>query len=492
MLWSFMITRSTMWISPGETTSMLSESVVAYASLAAIATLAILVLFRRRFSRFTTSKGVLVAAAAIGTLGGLTMIADGPAMLRSLSGVVPPIVLGALFPLGAVLFGVASSLLFVRIACIYAHGSAIEALLYALLSEVAFALLYCMVSALSTICPIEGVPPVAVIIACLAMPPLIAWLASLDASYATDATDERVLGPKGRKAFIVLTSLLLLCSTISSMGQGYYSYLEPLESAFSDSILIAFARMVIAIFFIELSLRYAHAVKLESVYLVLIIVIALVTAMAPVLEMYNRATIDVVLLLHDLFTLLTWVLLCCISIGLGVNPVVVFGIGRIGELAGNLAGFGIGSSVIPFMQAASVGASPCFWAAIAALAISCLAFANADFRALVMLSPDSSGLFAELSKPAHRRDAGDLANKAAPWLRACDRIAQHYRLSSREREVLIEASKGQSPQTISNHLGISKNTVRTHMGNLYGKLNVHSRQELHDMVESEMGNSSSR
>lgn len=492
MLWTFMVTRSTMWISPGETTPELSGSVVAYASLASIATLAALVLLRRRLARFIETGKVLVAAAAIGVLGGLAMIADGPAMLRSLSDVVAPAVLGALFPLGTVLFGVASSMLFVSVACVYARGSAIEALLYALLNEVAFAVLYCMVAALSTVRPIEGAPPVAVIATCLGMPPLIAWLVSLDAREPAAEREERVLGPKGGKAFFVLAALLLLCSAISSMGQGYYSYFEPLESVLSDSLLVAFARMVVAIVFIELSLRYAHMVKLESIYLVLIIVIALVTAMAPVLGMYNRATIDIVLLLHDMFALLSWVLLCCISIGLGVNPIVVFGIGRIGELVGELAGFGIGSSVIPFTQVALMGTSPCFWAAIAALALSCLAFADADFRALVMLSPDSSGLFAELSKSARVRGVGDSNDKAAPWLHACDRIAQRYRLSSREREVLVEVSKGRSPQTISNHLGISKNTVRTHMGNLYGKLDVHSRQELHDMVENEMSSSGSR
>ena len=38
---------------------------------------------------------------------------------------------------------------------------------------------------------------------------------------------------------------------------------------------------------------------------------------------------------------------------------------------------------------------------------------------------------------------------------------------------------------ISQELGLSEETVKTHMGNVYRKLGIHSQQELIDLVEAE-------
>jgi DNA-binding NarL/FixJ family response regulator len=48
-------------------------------------------------------------------------------------------------------------------------------------------------------------------------------------------------------------------------------------------------------------------------------------------------------------------------------------------------------------------------------------------------------------------------------------------LSRREREVLLGLSAGEPPQVIARDLSISVNTVRTHTGNIFAKLGVHSR-----------------
>ena len=49
--------------------------------------------------------------------------------------------------------------------------------------------------------------------------------------------------------------------------------------------------------------------------------------------------------------------------------------------------------------------------------------------------------------------------------------------TAREREVLERIAQGQSNRTIANELGLSVNTIRNYVNNLYGKLSVNSRPE---------------
>lgn len=67
--------------------------------------------------------------------------------------------------------------------------------------------------------------------------------------------------------------------------------------------------------------------------------------------------------------------------------------------------------------------------------------------------------------------------------RACDELADTYGLSSRERDVFALIARGRNLPYMSEALFISKNTVRTHLKNIYQKLGVHDRQELLDLVE---------
>lgn len=49
--------------------------------------------------------------------------------------------------------------------------------------------------------------------------------------------------------------------------------------------------------------------------------------------------------------------------------------------------------------------------------------------------------------------------------------------------VLFLLGKGRSIDYVANDLNISFNTAKSHIRNVYGKLNVHSRQELLDLIE---------
>lgn len=56
-------------------------------------------------------------------------------------------------------------------------------------------------------------------------------------------------------------------------------------------------------------------------------------------------------------------------------------------------------------------------------------------------------------------------------------VAKTYDLTTREREILASLSKGNSYKLIAAGLEISIDTVRTHIKNIYAKLEVHSQTE---------------
>lgn len=66
---------------------------------------------------------------------------------------------------------------------------------------------------------------------------------------------------------------------------------------------------------------------------------------------------------------------------------------------------------------------------------------------------------------------------------SCDGMAQKYHLTPREREVLGMLAHGRNAPYIQEKLVLSRNTIKTHVQNIYAKLGVHSQQELIDSVE---------
>lgn len=70
------------------------------------------------------------------------------------------------------------------------------------------------------------------------------------------------------------------------------------------------------------------------------------------------------------------------------------------------------------------------------------------------------------------------------WKRRCDAVAAAYGLSPRQSEVLILLAKGRDAEYVAKQFVISLHTAKAHIYNIYQKTNVHSRQELIDLIES--------
>ncbi len=64
----------------------------------------------------------------------------------------------------------------------------------------------------------------------------------------------------------------------------------------------------------------------------------------------------------------------------------------------------------------------------------------------------------------------------------CEQLAQEYGLTERETEMLQLIGKGKTRSQIEQELFLSQNTVKTHIRHLYAKLDVHSKEEVYELI----------
>lgn len=66
-------------------------------------------------------------------------------------------------------------------------------------------------------------------------------------------------------------------------------------------------------------------------------------------------------------------------------------------------------------------------------------------------------------------------------------MPERYGLTAREAEVFALLAQGRNGAYIQRQLGVSYNTIKTHVAHIYAKLGVHAHQELIDLVEAVRG-----
>ena len=69
------------------------------------------------------------------------------------------------------------------------------------------------------------------------------------------------------------------------------------------------------------------------------------------------------------------------------------------------------------------------------------------------------------------------------WKQNLTEFAQKYSLTARQTEVLMLLAKGYSTSKIEETLVVSNHTVKAHVYGIYQKTDVHSRQELIELIE---------
>ena len=175
---------------------------------------------------------------------------------------------------------------------------------------------------------------------------------------------------------------------------------------------------------------------------------------------------------NALFDMVAWLVLIAVA---GRNPraaVATFAWGRgvsgLGSTAGAALGvwsndlFGAGSPAVDFVTGALI-----------------LVFVG---YALIGLKHFS---FAETIAGVTPVDQAVAKSPEQEFAERCRTLAERYGLSPRELEVFMMLARGRDRAYIQEQLVVSRNTVKAHVKHVYAKLDIHTHQDLIDLVEEE-------
>ncbi|MBR2836174.1 MAG: helix-turn-helix transcriptional regulator [Coriobacteriales bacterium] len=108
--------------------------------------------------------------------------------------------------------------------------------------------------------------------------------------------------------------------------------------------------------------------------------------------------------------------------------------------------------------------------------------------AITVCSPQESHPVIHLIQPVPAEQKTDEPvlmpnNTAQKSITTNEVLMQQYGLTEREAEIALLVGTGRSSAFIADLLSISENTVRNHSRNIYAKMDIHSKQELIDIVQ---------
>ena len=165
----------------------------------------------------------------------------------------------------------------------------------------------------------------------------------------------------------------------------------------------------------------------------------------------------------------------------GKTPTFLLGLGECAAYAGVLIGYAGGSFVRGAIGAGALDPKTAGLVLVGAFICSTLLVPRRDTA-----WSDRGGTVrvgATLA-PGDKEASADAAEPVAESFEArCARIAADHGLSARESEIFSLLAQGRSQPYIRDMLYLSKNTVSTHTRHIYRKLDVHSKQELLDLLE---------
>lgn len=318
----------------------------------------------------------------------------------------------------------------------------------------------------------------------------IACLAKPIDTHSDEPSDSNELGlAKLAVSTLVFTALCRLFDAIPQQEDPF---------AFIGGSTI-FALVVVGAAFIAIVLRWKQRFNPIFTYrLSLPIMVTGFVAIALFADSHASLSLLLINIGYEFFDVLVWVLFTAVSLRPGKNSVHVYGFGVAAMFAGMALGNELGVLLDTLVKQGDVQ--------MTVVAMGCtLCLVMVAFLVL----PEGTLVSFTEGVRAKNRDQGDEAfaqyNKAVSDTtetasqgreeelvadirmdrleQRCTLVAARYNLTPREQEVLILLSYGRTLSIIARDLYIAKGTARTHIENIYRKLDVHKQQELIDLVE---------
>lgn len=423
--------------------------------------------FQKVTARIVESRLSVTVLAGMATLATLVVAWSAPAQAGE-----------ALYVAGCSLTGVGTAFVALRLGSVYSTVGARQAFMYTAGSFIFAGMLY-------FVC--IGLPqPVGLLMA--ASLPLLAVVFTMAAVRAPSEPAEDVVPVRElpRGYFIRLVVAVSVFSVIAGVIKGFMALQQPLSAATDQGVIIVFATACAAVLLFVLVGLLVREFDISQLYYPIIILTCLGNLVVPLFGGLGVIQGELVSIAYNLFILMVWCLLANVANRTDLSYVRVFGWGRGASAAGTTVGWFAGASLAPVLVE-----NPSNMVALAMGMVFVLLVVS-----MVILNERTIGMALRKTRNAQTDQGtgdffpsgrgpegaggasdGDGAPREGAWTKSCNALAEQAGLSLRERDVLFLLGKGYTIEYIAGELGISFNTAKSHIRNVYAKAGVHSKQE---------------
>lgn len=432
--------------------------------------------FHRAVARIVESRLLVAVMAGVATAATLVVAWSSPFGAQNV-----------LFVAGCALTGVGTGFVALRLGSVYRTVGARQAFMYTAGSFIFAGMLY-------FVC--IGLPhPVGLLMT--AGLPLLAVVFTMAATRsASEQVDDVVpMRELPRGYFIRLVVAVTVFSVIAGVIKGFMALQQPLSSVTDQGVIIVFATGCTAVLLFVLVGLLVREFDISQLYYPIIILTCLGNLVVPLFGGLGVIQGELVSIAYNLFILMVWCLLANVANRTDLSYVRVFGWGRGASAAGTTIGWFAGSSLAPLLTENPNNMVALAMGMVFVLLVVSMVILNERTIGLALKKtrnaqtnqstgdffPNEMGLEGGMDGAAQAEN-GDFPREGA-WTKSCNALAEQAALSSRERDVLFLLGKGYTIEFIANELGISFNTAKSHIRNVYAKAGVHSKQELQSLIE---------
>lgn len=461
----------------------------------ALVLLSLIRTFTRRLmgsNGFLIAAAVVVSLATVGTYASSSLGADANLFLIA----------------SAALTGVGTSVVVLRFGVVYSKVPAREAAMYTAASFVFAAMIYFMA---------VGLPdPVGMVFTALL--PVLAVASTLtNPEWSAEDETTRPEGPSSMRGFFVrLLVAVAVFSTVVGVSRGFSVPHSSISSLNDDGALIIFSTAVVAAVLFAVIGLLRRQFDVSRLYYPIIIAVAAGILVTPLVGGTGFGS-QFVTVAYNCFVLVIWCLLAYVAYSSRLSPILVFGLGRGASALGTTFGWLGGLEIVRTQGSGSLSLEVISVAMVFALLVVSMLVLNDRLIGDALRSGDSSrggesdATPISVVVPAGERDdarvaayaaetdgagvgasdghadgvAADGERRAGHYRTRCDAVAERFGLSPRERDVFELLVRGRSIDYIAQSLTISFNTAKSHIRHIYVKTDVHSRQELLDLIDRE-------
>lgn len=287
--------------------------------------------------------------------------------------------------------------------------------------------------------------------------------------------DERVPGESRRIVFM----RTILLAFAYSIGIGFVGSCITVQSYYPDAVYVIVAGNTFAAVFTVLFLVRKPrniAIVLTEVFLPIMLVCIFAFSVANYLGQLICIFVMLVLLAcHDIVDIAS---LSKSSQLFDENYVKTFAVGRTLNGLGCTLGWAVGMVLNFFPHATSESRLFICFALVVFLVVT---------TSFAVFHPGPLSYFREVKIEAARaaRQFVSDGERLGTLEAKSKQVAERYELTSRQEEVLLCLAQGRNASYIAQKFTISTHTAKSHIYNIYNKLNIHSQQELLDIIELE-------